>query len=137
VVIGKKWKGLLNSGSERNNTDLIDFVQVEIATALAQRIPIIPVLLQNAAVPSQNQLPKSIVKLSFQNGIAIRPDPDFNLDIERLILGIKDGIRKMKKLRKSYAYKKMMKERADARTKAKTRIKAKTRTKTVTGSKKK
>ncbi|MBN2534473.1 MAG: toll/interleukin-1 receptor domain-containing protein [Spirochaetales bacterium] len=115
VVIGKKWLSLCNSKSERENTESIDFVQVEIETALMQRLPIIPVLLQNAIVPSKDQLPKSIDKLSFQNGIAIRPDPDFNLDIERLILGIKEGICKMKKMRRTYEYKKMMKARVQAK----------------------
>ena len=129
VIIGKKWLSLCNSKSERDNTDSIDFVQVEIATALIQRLPVIPVLLQNASVPTQNQLPKSIEKLSFQNGIAIRPDPDFNLDIERLILGIKAGIRKTKKLRSTYAYKKMMKARARAKLKRKTKTKSSIKTK--------
>ncbi|MBN2442906.1 MAG: toll/interleukin-1 receptor domain-containing protein [Spirochaetales bacterium] len=111
VVIGKRWVSLIDNKSEKNNTDSIDFVQTEIETALIHRLPVIPVLLQNATVPTQNQLPKSIEKLSFQNGIAIRPDPDFNLDMERLILGIKDGMRKTKKMRKTYGYKKLMKSR--------------------------
>jgi len=106
VVIGKKWLSFCTQRSENSNADSIDFVQIEIATALAHHISIIPVLLQNASVPSKTQLPKSIQELSFQNGISIRPDPDFNMDIKRLIHGINAGIRKSKKMRKIYNYKK-------------------------------
>jgi len=133
VVIGKKWVGLINNKSEKNDTDTPDFVQTEIETALIQRLPIIPVLLQNAAVPNQNQLPKPIEKLALRNGIAIRPDPDFNLDIERLILGIKAGIRKTKKMRKTYEYKKMMKARAQARSGRKLSTKSRTQSGSKSG----
>lgn len=131
VVIGKRWVSLCNSKSERDNPDSIDYVQIEIETALLHHLPIIPVLLQNASVPAKTQLPKAIEALSLQNGIAIRPDPDFNMDIQRLIHGIKAGIKKTKKMRKNYGYKKMMKARALAKSGAKSKTKPGTRSKTL------
>ena len=36
----------------------------------------------------EEELPSSLKSLAYRNGIQIRPDPDFNGDIDRLIKGI-------------------------------------------------
>jgi len=126
VIIGKQWLSLCNSMLDKKETTM-DFVRIEIELALLHHLPIIPVLLQNCTIPAVNQLPKVIKKLSFQNGISIRPDPDFNMDIQRLIHGIKAGIRKSKKMRKIPGYKKMI----NSNTKLATRTMSKPVTKSV------
>src|SRR5262249_37162883 len=63
-----------------------DFVRLEIETALKRpRIRIIPVLVNNAAMPGGNELPSSIKALAYKHAALVRNDPDFEWDIKRLI----------------------------------------------------
>src|SRR5262245_51476132 len=47
VLIGKRWLSVQNADGKRRIDDPIDFVRIEIATALARRVTVIPVLLNN------------------------------------------------------------------------------------------
>src|SRR4029453_7791441 len=49
-----------------------------------RNIPVIPVLVEGAAVPRQEDLPEPLRRLAFRNAIFVRPDPDFRNDMERL-----------------------------------------------------
>jgi hypothetical protein len=85
AVIGKHW---LEVGSERGTRRLdddSDFVRIEIEAALRRDIPVIPVLVQGAPMPSQDNLPPTLKALAFRNGTQVRPDPDFGRDVKRLI----------------------------------------------------
>ena len=66
-----------------------DFVRIEIESALKRQIPVIPVLVRGASIPPAEQLPVSIQELSYRNGIAVRVDPDFHRDMDRLIEQLK------------------------------------------------
>ena len=61
-----------------------DHVRVEIATALKQGIPLIPVLVQNVTMPRPTDLPEDIQDLAFHNGLRLTPD-FWRAGIERLI----------------------------------------------------
>jgi hypothetical protein len=63
--------------------------RVEIETALRQNIPIIPVLVGTAGMPSPEELPESIEPLAYRNAGMVRPGRDFRVDIERLIEAIR------------------------------------------------
>ena len=65
-----------------------DFVRMEIESALEREVPVVPVLVQGAAMPSDKQLPPQLHSLVYHNAISIRPDPDFHPDVTRLIKGI-------------------------------------------------
>jgi formylglycine-generating enzyme required for sulfatase activity len=43
------------------------------------------VLGQGTPMPAEAQLPPSLQRLAFRNGLAVRPDPDFHRDVDRLI----------------------------------------------------
>lgn len=86
AVIGNSWMGV-ESGRRRLD-DTRDHLRIEIETALQRNIPVIPVLVQGASIPSEEQLPPSLQSLAYRNGLAIRTDPDFHTDMERLIKGI-------------------------------------------------
>lgn len=60
----------------------------EIEAALARNIPVIPLLVGGAELPSERELPPSLAPITFRNGIAVRPDPDFHRDMDRLIAGL-------------------------------------------------
>jgi hypothetical protein len=83
VAIGPTWLGEAASGGRRID-DPRDFVRLEVAAALAQDIPIIPLLVRGADMPRAADLPPDIEGLALRNGIQIRPDPDFDIDVERL-----------------------------------------------------
>jgi hypothetical protein len=56
--------------------------------ALQRIIPVIPLLVRGASVTCENDLPANLAQLSYRNGIAVRPDPDFHRDMDRLIAGL-------------------------------------------------
>src|SRR5688572_22545282 len=63
VLIGRNWlDSTTGEGRVMDNPD--DFVCLEIATALENEIPIVPVLLQGAAIPRAEDLPEGIVQLA-------------------------------------------------------------------------
>lgn len=89
AVIGRDWlRGKGRKGKSRLE-DPGDFVRIEIESALKRRIPVIPVLVQGSKMPGAERLPASIQELSYRNGIAVRPDPDFHKDMDRLIAHLK------------------------------------------------
>ncbi len=91
VIIGKQWLQITDESGKRRLDSLDDFVRIEIESGLKRNIPIIPILVNDAQVPSHTDLPETLVNLSFRHGISIRPDPDFKNDINMLINSL-DGI---------------------------------------------
>jgi TIR domain len=87
AVIGRQWLKAEGSGARRLDEPL-DLVRIEIGSALARGIPVIPVLVGGALMPGEQELPEDIRDLSYRNGIPVRPDPDFHKDIDRLIAGL-------------------------------------------------
>jgi len=87
AVIGPQWLNV-NGPNGRRLDDAGDFVRIEIEAALARNIPVIPLLVGGAGLPSGQELPPSIAAITFRNGIAVRPDPDFHRDMDRLIAGL-------------------------------------------------
>ena len=88
AVIGRQWLSSQNESGARRLDDQRDFVRIEIEAALRRDIPVIPLLVQGAGMPGENDLPPSLQALVFRNAIPIRPDPDFHHDIDRLLKGV-------------------------------------------------
>jgi formylglycine-generating enzyme required for sulfatase activity len=99
AVIGRDWIINLGSTGKTRLDDPKDFVRIEIESALKRQIPVIPVLVSGASIPSAEQLPSSIQDLSYRNGIAVRPDPDFHRDMDRLIEYLQQKIQGLKEHR--------------------------------------
>jgi uncharacterized membrane protein YeaQ/YmgE (transglycosylase-associated protein family) len=88
AVIGRDWLGRKNnkrSTFSNKIQDPEDFVRIEVEAGLNRNIPVIPILVQGADMPSEKDLPSSLRELSYRNWISVRPDPDFHRDLERLI----------------------------------------------------
>ena len=86
VVIGPDWINRKNRGRLQQADD---FVRLEIETALKRDIPVIPVLVRRRTrLPQRRHLPESLRDLVYRNAVAVRPDPDFHRDMDRLIQGI-------------------------------------------------
>jgi hypothetical protein len=86
AIISRGW--LQQSDGERRIDQPNDFVRIEMEAALQRNIPVIPVLVQGASLPSEQDLPASIRELAYRNAAVVRADPDFNADIVRLMDGI-------------------------------------------------
>ena len=67
VVIGRSWSTLANSTGTPRLHDPNDYVRVEIETALAHDLFVIPVLVEGARMPGPNDLPPSLEHLTFRN----------------------------------------------------------------------
>jgi formylglycine-generating enzyme required for sulfatase activity len=92
AVIGQGWIKRRGSKGKSRLDDPRNFVRIEIESALKRQIPVIPVLVSGASIPLAEQLPTSIQDLSYRNGIAVRADPDFHRDMDRLIEYLKQQI---------------------------------------------
>ena len=89
AVIGPGWLTAAKVPGMRRIDDPDDFVRMEIETALERDIPIVPLLVNNATMPTAEDLPPSLRPLAYRNGMPVRPDPDFRRDMERLIAALK------------------------------------------------
>ncbi len=86
VIIGDHWTTAKNAQGKPLLDDPDDFVRIEVAAALRrQDIQVIPVLVNNAAMPSVEALPAALHDLAFRNAAILRNDPDFNRDAQRLV----------------------------------------------------
>ena len=86
AVIGDHWA--VNKAGINRLLDETDWVRIEVETALNRDIPVIPLLIDGAKIPTADILPESLQALQFRNGMPIRPDPDFHHDMQRLLDGI-------------------------------------------------
>jgi TIR domain len=71
VLIGHEW-AQVRTGSSARISDTDDYVRLEIEAAFDQDIPIIPVLLEDATMPGQADLPETLVKLSHLQAMRVR-----------------------------------------------------------------
>lgn len=85
AVIGKRWLTVVDSRGQRRIDDPNDAVRVEVETALGRAIPLIPVFLDGMDVPPADALPESIRRLVAHNAVFVRPPPDFNRDVDKLV----------------------------------------------------
>ena len=85
IVMGDKWAGDMKRTGKRRIDNPEDFVRIEIESALQRNIRVIPLLIQNASMPSESSLPESLKGLATRNGITIGHDPHFHSDMDRLI----------------------------------------------------
>lgn len=89
VIIGPQWAGITDAQGNKRLFDAYDFTRIEIETGLThEEIRVIPVLVMNAVMPTAQEIPENLKELAFRNAINVRNDPDFDNDIQRLILGI-------------------------------------------------
>ena len=87
VMIGVGWLDAKDERGARRLDDPSDFVRIETASALKRDIPVIPVLVRGAKMPSAEQLPEELKELAYRNCIELthaRWKSDMQLLIEAL-----------------------------------------------------
>jgi hypothetical protein len=88
TVIGPNWLFTSETAEKSRLHNSADFVRIELESALQRDIPLIPLFVREATMPSEEDLPDRLKSLVFRNGVSIRPDPDFHNDMNRLIRAI-------------------------------------------------
>ena len=83
LMIGKRWLGE-REGQPARITEAGDFAPMEVAAALAQRMRVIPMLLDGAAMPATAELPEALQPLVRRSALAI-DNTCFAANMERLV----------------------------------------------------
>jgi hypothetical protein len=84
AVIGPGWLSAGTSDGRSRLSDPDDFVRRELVAALGTDIPVVPVLVGGAALPSAEQLPAELAELTRRQAVAVRDDA-FHEDVDRLL----------------------------------------------------
>lgn len=88
AVIGPNWTGKSADGNKNRISDPTDFVRLELQVALEREIPIIPVLVGNATMPTEKELPTDLEPLLYRQAAPVDMARDFHVHAERVIAGI-------------------------------------------------
>lgn len=87
AVIGEDWLTISRAGKRRLD-DPKDFVRIEVEAALQRGIPVVPVLIEPASMPQEDELPETLRELAYRNAANIDPGRDFHSHVDRLIRGV-------------------------------------------------
>jgi len=91
AVIGSHWCGTGPDGGRRLD-DPRDFVRIEVETALGRGIPVIPVLIGQTEMPSDEALPGSLKPLCMRNACSVGMGRDFHGHIDRLLRALESHV---------------------------------------------
>jgi hypothetical protein len=84
VVIGKSWRSQ-RKGQPARIMDPDDWVRIEVETALERGIPVVPLLIDGATLPTREQLPESLWPLLRRNALPVDSGRDFHAQMTRLV----------------------------------------------------
>ncbi|MGE0205074.1 MAG: RDD family protein [Hyphomicrobiaceae bacterium] len=70
-LIGKNWLATADDGEKRRIDDPNDFVHIEVASALRKGLMVIPLLVDGAQMPSENDLPSGLKALASRNAVVL------------------------------------------------------------------
>lgn len=84
ALIGPRWLSAPSAEGLRRLDDPADFVRIEIATALARPILVVPVLLGGAAMPAAASLPEALRPLARRQGLELS-DKRWDYDCRQLL----------------------------------------------------
>jgi WD40 repeat protein len=97
AIIGPDWAEVTDGSGRRRLLDPQDWVRTEISLALSAGVPVIPVLMPGAAMPSRSLLPEDLRELAGKPSVRLRADqwPD---DMEALVATLEGlGVRRQLK----------------------------------------
>ncbi len=88
AVIGQEWEAAEDEEGQRRLQNPTDYVRMELETTLDRQLPLIPLMVRGASMPSPEDLPGNLGDVVYRNGMDIRPHMDFANDMQRLIAAI-------------------------------------------------
>jgi hypothetical protein len=71
VLIGNRWAGARDENGGARLDNPVDYVRLEIESALKRNIPVTPVLVQGVHMPGPEQLPAEIRDLAYRNAFEL------------------------------------------------------------------
>jgi hypothetical protein len=83
VVIGSHWRTIADRSGRSRLENPRDWTRIELEIALERGIPIVPVLVQGAMMPTEEELPTSLRRLATRNALELS-DNRWDYDIGRL-----------------------------------------------------
>ncbi len=83
AIIGLRWESIEDKKGVRRLENPEDFVRIEVAHALKRGIPVIPVLVDGAEMPSSENLPDNLKDLAYRHAFSI--GDHMRSDVQRLI----------------------------------------------------
>ncbi len=102
AVIGARWLDAAYTEGPKQGArrleDPDDYVRIEIEAALSLGVPVIPVLVDGASMPTGAALPSGMQELAYRNAAEVRLGPEFNVYVDRLIHSLKDLIKDQQEL---------------------------------------
>lgn len=90
VVIGREWLGVRNAAGQRRLEDAQDFVRLEVESALAHELRVLPVLVRGTPMPAADELPDSLRPLARIQAHELS-DSRWDYDVRRLIGLLEQG----------------------------------------------
>ena len=84
VLIGSQWSKAANAAGERRLDRADDPIVLEIADGIADGASVIPVLLENAVMPNETELPEKLRAMAEFNALRLR-DGDWVHDVARIV----------------------------------------------------
>jgi hypothetical protein len=106
AVIGDRWLDASFEGGpktgKRRLEDPDDYVRIEVESALALGIPVVPVLVGRAAMPAETDLPRVLKELAYKNAAEARSGPTFHDNVDRLIRGLQNLLTNKQELWQSF-----------------------------------
>ena len=85
VLIGRDW--LSRGANQHLLDDPSDFIRLETDTALRLGVPVIPILVERAQMPSAEELPESLRPLTRRNGLELE-NTRWEYDVGRLVRAV-------------------------------------------------
>jgi hypothetical protein len=92
AVIGDQWLGPGEVGARRID-DPSDLVRLEVSTALAQGIRVVPLLIDDTQMPVSEKLPEDLRSLKFRQAFRVDSGVDFHHHLNRLCDAIKAAMK--------------------------------------------
>jgi len=88
AIVGPTWATIATPEGKRRLDDPNDFVALEIASALRREVPVIPVLVHDAKMPSTDLLPAALQPFAYRNSVELT-HVRWNSDVALLIEALK------------------------------------------------
>jgi hypothetical protein len=98
AVIGAAWLGARDENGARRLDNPKDFVRIEIESALQRGVRVIPVLVSNAEMPREHELPETLKPLARRNAVRLTHDR-FRADCAGLIKALEAALEEESKRR--------------------------------------
>jgi TIR domain len=87
LLIGNNWLSATTTAGDRRLDDPDDFVRREIEAAIKGDVPIIPILVEGARMPTAAELPPTIATLTYFNALELA-DTRWDYDFNRLVSAV-------------------------------------------------